>query len=151
RDAPGAVSALKATGCLWPAAEKVVFYAIDPRQQQPRQIGDALASAKTAPPARRARILGYLRSLVRRAGLRGQDVSCRFRYGDACKAALSMQAEVQADVMVLTRRRSPAIETFVLGKVATRLLAIAQCDVLITTGATLTPMLLALSSPKLAA
>jgi len=88
---------------------------------------------------------------VRRAGLHVHDVSCRFRYGDACKAALSMQSEVQADVMVLTRRSSPPITGFVLGKTASRLLAMAQCDVLITAVTALNPVPLALPRPKLAA
>ena len=151
RDAPGGVSSLKATGCLWPAAEKVVFYAVDPRQQQPKQIAEPPASGPGSTFVGRARIRRYLRSLVRRAGLRVQDVSCRYRYGDACKVALSMQAEVQADVIVLTRRRNPDIETFVLGRMASSLLAIAQCDVLITAPASWNPMALALPSPRLAA
>lgn len=151
RDALGGVSALKATGCLWPAAEKVVFYAVDPRQHQPQQIAETPTSVESAPLLRSVRILGYLRSLVHRAGLRVQDVSCRFRYGDACKAALSMQAEVHADVMVLTRRSNPASGTFVLGKMARRLLAIAQCDVLVTAGIAFNPVPLALPCPKLAA
>ena len=62
-----------------------------------------------------------------------------------------MQAEVQADVMVLTRRADPASRGFVLGKMASRLLAIAQCDVLITAGTAWNPVPLALASPKLAA
>jgi nucleotide-binding universal stress UspA family protein len=149
RDAPGGVSALKATSSLWPAAEKVVLYAVDPRQQQPKQISEASTSAEGASRARGARIRRYLRSLVRRAGL--EDVSCRYGYGDACKVALSMQAEVRADVMVLTRRRDPEVETFVLGRMAARLLAIAQCDVLITAAAPSDPIALALPAPKLAA
>lgn len=151
RDAPGALSALKATGILWPAAEKVVFYAVDPRQQQPKQITGAATSADGASPVGGARILAYLRSLAHRAGLRAQDVSCRFRYGDACKAALSVQAEVQADVMVVTRRSNAVPGTFMLGKMASRLLAIAPCDVLITAGIAFDPVPLALPSPKLAA
>ena len=151
RDAPGGVSALKATSSLWPAAEKIVFYAVDPRQRQPRQIADASMTVEGNPPARGARIVAYLRTLVHRAGLRVQDVSCRFRYGDACKAALSMQAEVQADVMVLTRRGDTTTRAFVLGKMASRLLAIAQCDVLITAGTAANPIPLALPSPRLAA
>jgi len=80
-----------------------------------------------------------------------QDVSCRFGYGDACKAALSMQAEVEADVMVLTRRGNATMRAFVLGKMASRLLAIARCDGLITAGTGFNPVPLALPSPKLAA
>ena len=133
RDAPGAVSALRATGCLWPAAEKVIFYAVDPRLRRARQMIEASSSRGIDSPRRRAQIVGFLKGLVRRAGLRVHDVSCRFRYGDGCHAALSLQSEVQADVMVLTRRSSSAPSTdFVLDKTASRLLALAPCDVLIT-------------------
>ena len=93
----------------------------------------------------------YLKGLVRRAGLRVHEVSCRFRYGDACNAALSLQSEVQADVMVLTRRSSPPIAGFVLDKAASRLLAMAQCDVLITAVTASNPVPLALPHRKLAA
>lgn len=151
RDAPGGVSALRATRRLWPAAEKVVFYAVDPRQQQPKQISETATSAKAGPLGRSVRILAYLRSLVHRAGLHVHDVSCRFRYGDACKAASSMQADVQADLLVLTRRWNPTTGAFVLGKMASRLLAIAQCDVLITAGIAFDSAPLALPPPKLAA
>jgi nucleotide-binding universal stress UspA family protein len=132
RDAAGGVGALKAAGSLWPAAEKVVFYAVNARTQAPMQGPAASTSADSVQSSRSAHAVGYLRGLVRRAGLRVHDVSCRFRFGDACKAALAMQSEVHADVMVLTRRRSPSIAGFVLGKSASRLLATAPCDVLIT-------------------
>jgi len=80
------------------------------------------------------------------------DVSCRFRYGDACQAALSLQSEVQADVMVLTRNgSSPPSTDFVLDKTATRLLALAPCDVLITAVSASKPVTLALPHSKLAA
>ena len=152
RDAPGAVSALRATGCLWPAAEKVIFYAVDPRLRRARQMSEASHSRGIDSPRRRAQIVGFLKGLVRRAGLRVHDVSCRFRYGDGCHAALSLQSEVQADVMVLTRRSSSAPSTdFVLDKTMSRLLALAPCDVLITAVSASTPVLLALPHQKLAA
>jgi len=151
RDAPSGVSALRATGRLWPAAEKIVFYAVEPRQRQPKRSTEASISTEVGTLARGPSIVRYLKGLVHRAGLRVHDVSCRFRYGDACKAVLSMQSEVQADVMVLARRNSPPISGFVLGKTASRLLAMAQCDVLITAVTASTPMPLALPHPKLAA
>ena len=152
RDAPGAVSALRATGCLWPAAEKVIFYAVDPRLRRSRQTIEPSSSRAIDSPRRRAQIVGFLKGLVRRAGLRVHDVSCRFRYGDACQAALSLQSEVQADVMVLTRNgSSPPSTDFVLDKTATRLLALAPCDVLITAVSASKPVTLALPHSKLAA
>lgn len=63
RDGPSAVSALRATGCLWPAAEKIAFYAVDPRLRHPRQIAEASKSLESAPLARSAYIVGYLKGL----------------------------------------------------------------------------------------
>ena len=134
-DATDAVVALRAAVRLWPGSAMTIFHALDERRAKPTWLNEVPAGAvRERRPERGAALpecLQGLRGLAMRAGLRAQDLPCRFGHGDPWRAVLAIQDEVDADVMVLTKRRASAIADFMLGSTVRRLLGTSPCDVLV--------------------
>jgi len=127
------VAAVSAAARLWPEAELTLFHAMDTRQEQ-------LMRSHEVPPwamrerhsLRKAKGLEHLKALAARAQISTNGVAFRLGYGDAWRAVLSIQDEVEAQVVVMVKRRTTALADSILGGTVRRLLTRLQCDVLIT-------------------
>jgi nucleotide-binding universal stress UspA family protein len=126
------VEPLRAAARLMPRARITVLHALDPRREQLMRI------TETPPRAVRlrrehvsAKVLGWMQGLVARAGLDPAAVVCRVAYGDAWSSTLALQEELAADALVLMKRPVHGFTDFVWGSTVRRLLALAECDVLV--------------------
>jgi nucleotide-binding universal stress UspA family protein len=79
-----------------------------------------------------ARGLKYLKGLAARAQISTKGVALRLAYGDAWRAVVSLQDEVDAQVVVMMKRKGTSLADFVLGSTVRRLLSRLRCDVLVT-------------------
>ena len=82
--------------------------------------------------SRMAKGLKYLKALAARAQVSAESVAFRVAFGDASRAVLSIQAEMNAQVVVMMKRKSTALADFILGSTVRRLLPKLSCDVLLT-------------------
>ena len=127
------LASLRAATWLWPGSKVTVFHAID------RPPDRLIRIARFAPEAlhdrrlrRSADVRRSIESMVADADLHHHDMSCRVAFGDVPGAVLSAHVEMDADAMVLAKRRPSTIARFVLGSTTRRLLSTVPCDVLIT-------------------
>ena len=81
---------------------------------------------------RMARALKYLKALAARAQISTKSVAFRLAYGDAWRAVLSVQHELDAQVVVMMKRKPTALADFIPGSTVRRLLTRLRCDVLLT-------------------
>ena len=127
------VAAVRAAARLWPQAELTLFHAIDGRPERLTRIpGVPLWAARERHSLRMAKALEYLQALTARAQVSTKSVALRLEYGDAWRAVLSIQDEVDAQVVVMMKRKATSLADFILGSTVRRLLIRLQCDVLVT-------------------
>ena len=127
------VSALSAVAHLWPDAEMTLFHAMDRRQEQLMRMHDVpLWVVQKRQTLRMARGLKYLKALAARAEVSTKSVAFRLAFGDAWRAVLSMQNELDAQVVVMMKREASALVDFIPGGTVRRLLSRLRCDVLLT-------------------
>jgi len=127
------VPALGAAARLWPDAELTLFHAMDTRQEQLMRIHDVpLWVVRKRQSLRLARGLKYLKALAARAQVSTKSVAFRLAYGDAWRAVLSLQDELDAQVVVMMKRKPTALADFIPGSTVRRLLTKLRCDVLLT-------------------
>ena len=127
------VSALSAVAHLWPDAELTLFHAMDRRQERLMQIHELpLWAVREQHSLRMAKGLEYLKALAARAQVSTNGVAFRLGHGEAWRAVLSIQEEVDAQVVVVMKRKATSLADFILGSTVRRLLTRLQCDVLIT-------------------
>ena len=69
--------------------------------------------------------------LAARAQISTKNVAFRLGYGDVWRAVLSIQDEVDAQVVVMMKRKATPIADFILGSTVRRLLTRLSCDVLL--------------------
>jgi nucleotide-binding universal stress UspA family protein len=135
------VPALRAAARLWPDAELTLLHAMDTRQEQVMRIHDVpLWAVRRRQASRMAKGLNYLKALAARAQVSAERVAFRVAFGDASRAVLSMQAEMNAQVVVMMKRKTTALADFILGSTVRRLLPKLQCDVLLTPEQTSSPV-----------
>ncbi len=126
------VAAVSAAARLWPRATLTLFHAIDNRQEQLMRIPEVPAWAMRERHAvRAAGSLKYLKALAALAQISTKNVAFRLGYGDAWRAVLSIQDEVDAQVVVMMKRKATPIADFILGSTVRRLLTRLSCDVLL--------------------
>ncbi len=141
------VAALSAAARLWPQAQLTLFHAMAARQEQPMRIPEvALSATRERTIARIARSRNYLRALAERAQVSTRNVAFRLAHGDACRAVLSIQDEVDAQVVVLMKRNPASLAGSILGSTVRRLLTRLRCDVLIIPPAARVDQLLGLAA-----
>ncbi|MEO8524443.1 MAG: universal stress protein [Caldimonas sp.] len=127
------VAAVSAAARFWPQAEMTLFHAMDSRQEQVMRITEVpLWAVRQRHSLRMASGLNYLKALAARAQVSTKNVAFRLAYGDAWRAVLSIQDEVDAQVVVVMKRKSTPLADFILGSTLRRLLTRLRCDVLIT-------------------
>jgi len=127
------VAAVSAAARLWPEAELTLVHAMDNRQEQLMRIAEIpLCGARERHFLRMAKGLRYLRDLAAHAHVSTKNVAFRLAYGDAWRAVLSIQDEVDAQVVVTTKRKATSLADSILGSTVRRLLTKLQCDVLVT-------------------
>lgn len=127
------VAAVSAAARLWPQAEMTLFHAMDRQQEQLMQITEVpMWVARERHALRMADGLKYLKALAARAQVSTKNVAFRLAYGDAWRAVLSMQDEVNAQVVVVIKRKATSLADFILASTVRRLLTRLRCDVLIT-------------------
>jgi len=127
------VPSISAAARLWPDAELTLFHAMDTRQEQLMRIHDVpLWVVKKRRSLRMARGLKYLKALAARAQVSTKSVAFRLAYGDAWRAVLAIQGELDAHVVVMTKRKPTALADFIPGSTVRRLLTRLRCDVLLT-------------------
>ena len=76
--------------------------------------------------------LNYLKSLATRAQVSTKNVAFRLAYGDAWRAVLSIQDEMDAQVVVMMKSKATSLADFILGSTVRRVLSRLRCDVLVT-------------------
>jgi len=127
------VAAVSAAARLWPDAQLTLFHALDSRQERLMRIHDVpLWAVRERHSWRMAKGLEYLKALAARAQVSTKGVAFRLGYGDAWRAVMSIQDEVDAQVVVMMKRKATSLADFILGSTVRRLLTRLQCDVLIT-------------------
>jgi nucleotide-binding universal stress UspA family protein len=127
------VSALSAVAQLWPHAELTLFHAMDTRQEQLMRMHDVpLWVVRKRQTLRMARGLNYLKALAARAEVSTKSIAFRLAYGDAWRAVLSMQNELDAQIVVMMKREASALIDFIPGGTVRHLLTRLRCDVLLT-------------------
>ena len=132
------VDALSAAARLWPDAELTLFHALATRQEHSMRIHEVPLSAARERRSRRiARGLSYLKALAADAQVSTKNVVLRLAYGDAWRAVLSIQDEVDAQVVVMMKRRATSLADFIPGSTLRRLLSRLRCDVLLTPASSL--------------
>jgi len=118
---------------LWPEADLTLFHAMDTRQEQLMRTHDVpLWAVRERHSLRIARGLRYLKAVAARAQVSTKNVAFRLAYGDAWRAVLSIQDEVDAQVVVMMKRKATSLTDFILGSTVRRLLSRLRCDVLVT-------------------
>jgi nucleotide-binding universal stress UspA family protein len=129
----GSVAAVSAAARLWPEAELTLLHAMDGRQERLMRTTDVPSwTVRERRSLRIATGLQYLRTLAARAQVSTKSVALRLAYGDAWKAVLEIQDEVDAHVVVMMKRKAASIADFILGSTVRRLLSRLRCDVLLT-------------------
>ncbi len=137
----GSVAAVSAAARLWPDAELTLFHALETRQEHSMRLHEIAPSLARERHARRiSRGLRYLKALAARAQVSTRNVALRLAYGDATRAVLSMQDEVDAQVVVMTKRKTTSLADFIPGSTLRRLLGRLRCDVLLTPAGSLTAL-----------
>jgi len=132
-DSCRSVAAVSTAARLWPDAELTLFHALDNRPEQSMRIADVPLQVIHEQHLRRtARGLKHLKDLAARAQVSTKNIGYRLAYGDAWRAVLSVRDEMDAQVVVVTRRNTSALADFILGSTVRRLLARLPCDVLVT-------------------
>ena len=127
------VAAVSAAARLWPDAQLTLFHALDSRQERLMRIHDVpLWAVRERHSWGMAKGLEYLKALAARAQVSTKGVAFRLGYGDAWRAVMSIQDEVDAQVVVMMKRKATSLADFILGSTVRRLLTRLQCDVLIT-------------------
>lgn len=127
------VAAVNAAARLWPQAALTLFHALDVREEQLMRVADVPRRAmRERHSVRMAGALSHLKAVAERAQVSTKDVAFRLAYGDAWRAVLSIRDEVDAQVVVLTKRRATSLAESILGSTVRRLLTGLHCDVLIT-------------------
>ena len=127
------VAAVSAAARLWPDAELTLFHAMDTRQEEVMRMHEVPAWAvRERHSLRIASGLKYLKALATRAQVSTKSVALRLAYGDAWRAVLSLQDEVDAQVVVMMKRKSTSLADVILGSTVRRLLSRLRCDVLVT-------------------
>ena len=128
------VAAVSAAARLWPEAELTLFHAMDRRQEQRlMQIHELpLWAVREQHSLRMAKGLEYLKALAARAQVSTNGVAFRLGHGEAWRAVLSIQEEVDAQVVVVMKRKATSLADFILGSTVRRLLTKLRCDVLVT-------------------
>ena len=133
------VAAVSAAVRLWPDAELTLFHAIDSRHERSMRIHEIpLWAARERHSLRMAKGRKYLEALAVRAQVSAKNVAFRIAHGDACRAVLSIQDEVDAQVVVMMKRKAASLTEFILGRTVRRLLTKLRCDVLVTPEQSLT-------------
>jgi nucleotide-binding universal stress UspA family protein len=126
-------AAVSAAARFWPDAELTLLHAMDGRQEQLMRLHDLPFQRIWERHAlRTARGLVYLKALASRARVATTRVAFRLAFGDAWRAVVSIQDEVDAQVVVLTKRKGALLADFILGSTVRRVLAGLRCDVLVT-------------------
>jgi len=127
------VAAVSAAARLWPETELTLFHAMDSRQERLMPIHEVpLWAVRERHSLRMAKGLKYLEALAARAQVSTKSVAFRLAYGDAWRAVLSIQDEVDAQVVVMMKRKATSLADFILGSTVRRLLTKLPCDVLVT-------------------
>ena len=146
------VAAVSTAARLWPDAELTLFHAMDTRQEQLMRMHEVpLWAVRERHSLRIAKGLKYLKALAERAQVSTRRVAYRLAYGDAWRAVLSIQDEVDAQVVVMMKHKATSLADFILGRTVRRLLARLRCDVLVTPATLRNPPLIAqVSSSRLA-
>ena len=134
------VPALRAAARLWPDAELTLLHAMDTRREQLMRIHDVpLWAVRRRLASRMSKGRKYLKALAARAQVTTQRISFRLAFGDPWRTVLSIQNEVDAQVVVLMKRKTTALADFILGSTVRRLLPKLGCDVLLTPENTRSP------------
>ena len=130
---PQSLTSIRAAAWLWPESKITAFHAIERHSDRPTRVARfATGPLHERRIQRSADVRRSIEALIADADLQHHDVSCRVEYGDISGAVLSARGEMDADALVLTKRRRASIANFVLGSTTRRLLSTIPCDVLIT-------------------
>lgn len=126
-------AALSAAAMLWPQATLTLLHAVDGRRERLMRMHEA--PLWTAADRHSLRVIkGHecVRALAGRARVPIARVAFRLAYGDAWRAVLAVQEELDAQVVVMMKRKATVLADFILGSTVRRLLSRLHCDVLVT-------------------
>ena len=110
-----------------------MVHALDSRHEQLMRLSEvplwALHERRDA--LRIARGVSHLKALAARAQVSTRNIAFRVAHGDAWRAVLSIQDEVDAQVVVMMKHKATPLADFILGSTVRRLLTRLHCDILV--------------------
>ena len=126
-------AAVGAAARLWPDAQLTLLHAMDGRQERLMRIHEVpLRAVGDRHSLRTIKGHAYLSALAARARVSTKGMAFRLAYGEPWRAVLEVQDELDADVVVVMKRKATAFTDFILGSTVRRLLSRLRCDVLVT-------------------
>ena len=125
-------AAVSAAARLWPEAALTLLHAVDGREERLTRIHEA--PSWTVADRHSLRVIKgheYLHALAARARVPTTRIVLRLADGDAWRAVLAVQDELDSQVVVMMKRKATALADFLLGSTVRRLLSKLRCDVLV--------------------
>ncbi len=129
-------TALKLARAVAPAAELVLMHAFEaPFEAKLEFAGVEESTLILYRIAAQREALEQLQRYASAAGLAGANVSYRVRHGDAALGILTLEQELDCDLILMGKHGQGALEEFLLGSVTKHILAESSCDVLVASHA----------------
>ena len=125
-------AAVSAAAKLWPEAALTLLHAVDGRKERLMRIHEA--PLRTVADRHSLRVIEgheYLQALAARARVPTTLIALRLAHGDAWRAVLETRDELDAQVVVMMKRKATVLTDFLLGSTVRRLLSKLRCDVLV--------------------
>lgn len=124
---------VSAAARLWPEAALTLLHSADDRKERRMRPDEApLWAASDRYSLRVIKGHEYLRALAARARVPIARLAFQLAHGDTWRAVLAVQDELDAQVVVIMKRKATPLADVILGRTVRRLLSKLRCDVLVT-------------------